>query len=157
MQQHTLHCYVNSLYTIFVTHTHTHTHTHTPIHTHRDWACTTCRDFGFIFLTLFLQSVHVHECTHLCTHTHTHTLTHTHTHTQTELVQLAETLGSYFSHCFYKAYMCMNVHTCVHTHVHTIHAHKHYTHTHTQRLGLYHLQRLWVLISHIVFTNRTCA
>ena len=33
-----------------------------------------------------------------------------HTHTQTGLVTLAVTLGSSFSHCLYKAYMCMNVH-----------------------------------------------
>ena len=54
---------------------------------------------------------------------------HTHTHTH-GLVQLAETLGSFFSH---KSYMSMNVHTCVraHTHTHThTHTHKH-THTHT--------------------------
>ena len=43
------------------------------------------------------------------------------------------TLGSYFSHCLYKAYMCMNVDTCAHTHAHT----------HTQRLGLYHLQSFY--------------
>ena len=60
-----LHCYVNSLYTIFVTHTRTHTHTHT--HTHR--ACTTCSDCAFLSRTLFLQSVCEHECTHLCAHT----------------------------------------------------------------------------------------
>ena len=89
------------------------THTHTCTHT--DWACNACSDFGFLFLTLSLQSVHVHECTHMCT---------AHTHTQTGLVPLAVTLGSYFSHCLYKAYMCMNVHTCAHTHAHT--------HTHTE-------------------------
>ena len=74
-------------------HVHTHTHTHTHIHTHTDWACTTCSDFGFLFLTLSLQSVHVHECTHMCTHTCMCT------HTQTGLVPLAVTLGSYFPHC----------------------------------------------------------
>ena len=92
------------------THTCTHAHTHTHTHTHTDWACTTCRDFGFLFLTLFSQIVHVHECTHLRARTHTHT------HTQTGLVPLAETMVSYFSHCFRKSYMCMNVHTCAHTH-----------------------------------------
>ena len=53
---------------------------HPPTHTHTDWACTTCSNFGFLFLILFYKaySVHVHECTHLCAHTHT---THTHTHT----------------------------------------------------------------------------
>ena len=60
-----LHCYVNSPYTIFITNTHTHT----------DWACTVCSDFGFLLLSLSLQSVHVHECTHMCTHTCTHTHT----------------------------------------------------------------------------------
>ena len=69
------HCYVNNPYTIFVTNTHTHTHTHTHMCTHTctcthiDWACNACSDFGFLFLTLSLQSVHVHECTRLCTHT----------------------------------------------------------------------------------------
>ena len=58
----------------------------------------TCSDVRFLFITLFLQSVHVHESTYLYTHTHTHT----HTHTQTGLVLLAVTLGSYFSHCYYK-------------------------------------------------------
>ena len=48
-------------------HAHTHTHTHT--HTHRDWARTTCNDLGFLFLTLFLQNIHVHKCTYLCTFT----------------------------------------------------------------------------------------
>ena len=87
------------------THTHTHSHTHThkhanathtlkhthTIHTHtrihRDWGCTTCSDFGFLFLTLFSfsRNVHVHECTHLCPHTCTHTYMHTHTHTHTHM------------------------------------------------------------------------
>ena len=64
------HCYVNSPYTIFVTNTYTHIHTHTHMCTHTrtcthtDWACNACSDFGFFFLTLSLQSVHVHECTH---------------------------------------------------------------------------------------------
>ena len=72
------HCYVNSRYTIFVINTHTHTYTHTCTHTrtctHTDWACNACSDFGYLFLTLSLQSVHVHECIHMCTHTHTHRL-----------------------------------------------------------------------------------
>ena len=51
---------------------------------------------------------------HICVHTHTEAL--------------AVTLGSYFSHCFYKAYMYMNVcaHLCAHTHTHT------HTRTHTE-------------------------
>ena len=64
---YTLNCYVNSLYTIFVPHTHTHTHTpHSCTHTQ---ARTTCSDINWVLIfTLFSQSVHVHECTHLCTH-----------------------------------------------------------------------------------------
>ena len=72
---YTLNCYVNSLYTIFVPHTHTHTHTRTHTHTHtnhtnaRTHARTTCSDINWVLIfTLFSQSVHVHECTHLCTH-----------------------------------------------------------------------------------------
>ena len=64
------HCYVNSSYTIFVTNTYTHTHTHMCTHTrtctHTDWACNACSDFGFFFLTLSLQSVH------MCMNVHTH-------------------------------------------------------------------------------------
>ena len=87
------------------THTHTATHAHTQCiytcmhahtHTHTDWAYTTCRDFGFLFLTLLSQIVHVHECTRLCAHTHAHTHTHTPTHAHTQ--------------CTY---------TCMHTHTHT--------------------------------------
>ena len=88
---------------------------------HKHRACTTCSDFGFLFLTLLLQSLDSHECTHLQIHcyvtsmctivvTHTHTPTHPHTHTHKQA--LAVTLGFYFSHCYHKAYMCMNVHTC---------------------------------------------
>ena len=78
-------------FTHLCAHTHTHTHIHVHTHhtrTHTDWACITCNDFGFLFLTLFSQSIHVHKCTHLCAractraHTHTHTHIHTHTHTQ---------------------------------------------------------------------------
>ena len=106
------------IHTYMYTHARTHTHTHT--HTHTDWACTTCRDCGFLFLILFSQIVHVHECTTLCTHTrshiHAHIHTCTHTHTQTGLVPLAETLSSFFSHCFHKVYMCMNyTRLCTHT------------------------------------------
>ena len=93
------HCIHKACTSIFVTNTHTHTHTHT----HTDWACTTCRYFGFLFLTLFSQIVHVHECTHMCTHTHAYA--HAHTHTQTGLVPLAVTLGSYYSR---STYMCNN-------------------------------------------------
>ena len=71
--------HVHELYTPVHTHmTHTymdtHTHTRTCTCTHTDWACTTCRYLGFLFLSLFSQIVHVHECS---THTHTHTHTHT--------------------------------------------------------------------------------
>ena len=120
--------------------THTCTHTHTCIHT--DWACTTCSDFGLMgsYFSHFIHKARahlallckkpVHHIRHKYTRTCTqHTHTHTHAQTQTGIVLLAVTLGSYFSHCLYKAYMCMNVHTCV---------------------RLYHLQRLWVLISHTV-------
>ena len=107
-------------------HTHdTHIDAHT--YTHTDWACTTCSDFGLLFLTLYSQSMYMCKkilahcyvnspytifvtntythTTHMCTHTHAHA------HTQTGLVTLAVPLSSYFSHCLYKAYMCMNVHT----------------------------------------------
>ena len=87
--------------------------------------------------------------THLPTvslHTRTNTSTpHTHTHTH-GLVQLAETLGSYFSH---KSYMSMNVHTCVRARTHT------HTHSLTQT-GLVPLAVTLVLISHTVFTKYTC-
>ena len=63
-----------------------HTNTSTP-HTHG-----LVQLAGFLFLTLFSQIEHVHECTHLCacthTHTHTHTYTHTHTLTHTGLYHL---------------------------------------------------------------------
>ena len=81
--------------------------THTRTCTHTDWACNACSDFGFLFPTLSLQSVHVHECRHMCTHTHAHTRTHTHT------------LGLYHLQSLYKAYMCMNEHTYTHVHTHT--------------------------------------
>ena len=95
-----------------------HTHTHT-------WACTTCRDFGFLFLT---QIVHVHECTHPCVRAHTHT--HTHSLTQTGLVPLAVTLVL-ISHTVFTKY---TVHACAHTHDTHIHGHTHtHTHTHTHK------------------------
>ena len=104
------------------THIHAHTHTHTHTHTRTDWACTTCSDFGLLFLTLYSQSMYMCKKTlaHcyvnspytifvINTYTHTHTLTcahtHAHAHTQTGLVTLAVTLGSYFSHYLYKAYI----------------------------------------------------
>ena len=144
-REHALRTCIVTCHTLYLcTHTHTHTHTHTRVHTHthtqRDWACITCSDFGFFF---FSQIVHVHECTHLCTHTHahTHTCTHIHAHTHTDWAcTTCSDFGFFFSYCFHKSYMCMNVQ---YTHVHT--------HAHTHRLGrLYHLQRLWVLISHTI-------
>ena len=134
----------------------THKQAHT--HTHTDWACTTCSDFGLLFLTLYSQSMYMRKntlahcyvyspytifITNIHTHIHSHVHTHAHAHTQTGLVTLAVTLGSYFSHCLYKAYMCMNVHTCAHTHA--------CAHTHT---GLVPLAET---LGHTVFTNRTCA
>ena len=106
------------MYTPVCTHIHAHTHTHT--HTHTDWACTNCSDFGFLFFILFLQSVHVHESTHMCTHTHAHK--HTHTLTDWACTTCSD-FGFLFLTIFTNHYMCMNVHTCVHTHSHT--------HTHT--------------------------
>ena len=72
------------------THIHAHTHTHT--HTHTDWACTTCSDFGLLFLTLYSQSMYM--CKKILAHCYvnspyttfvTNTYTHTHmcTHTRT--------------------------------------------------------------------------
>ena len=66
------------------THVHTHIHTHTERERERererdrDWACTTCSDFGFLFFTLFLQSIDLHTClfTIFVTHIHMHTRTH---------------------------------------------------------------------------------
>ena len=145
------------MYTPVHTHmTHTYMHTHTHTHTHTDWACTMCSDFGLLFLTLYSQSMYMCKKTlaHCYvnspytifvtnTYTHIHTLTcahtHAHAHTQTGLVTLAVTLGSYFSHCLYKAYMCMNVDTCAHTHT--------CTHTHTD----------WACTTCRVFTKCTCA
>ena len=97
------------------------------------------------------------------THAHTQTHTHTHNHTQTGLVQLAVTLGSYFSHCIHKAHTCAwmytldcyvnslytifvpphththtTTHSCTHTYTHTTtHTHNH-THTHTHNHTLMH-------------------
>ena len=52
-------------------------HTHTPHTPHTQTELVPFAAVGFLFLTLFLQCVHVHECTRLCAHTHTHTHTHT--------------------------------------------------------------------------------
>ena len=108
---------MHELYTPVHTHmTHTymdtHIHTHTHTHTHTERACTTCSDIGSYFSHKVYMCMNVHACAHTHdTHIHAHTHTHTHTLTQTGLVTLAVTLGSSFSHCLYKAYMCMNVHT----------------------------------------------
>ena len=87
-----LHCYVNSLYTIFITHTHTctltctHTHTHTHAHSHAHIHTQT----GFVplsvtlgsYFSLFSLSVYVHECTHLhCYVNSLYTIFVTHTQT----------------------------------------------------------------------------
>ena len=129
---------------------HTHTHIHTHIHSHRLGLYHLVRLWALISHTVFTK--HVNMCKNKLahcyvntifvtnTHTqHTHTCehTHAHAHTQTGLVTLAVTLGSYFSHCLYKAYMCMNVHTCAHTHAHT--------------------HRDWACTTCRVFTKRTCA
>ena len=118
------------------THAYMHTHSHTHRHTHTDWTCTTCGDFGSYFSHCIHKActcarTHLHcyvnsPYTIFVTNTHTHTHTHMHTHRQ-GFVPLADTLGSYFSHCFHKSYMCMNVHRCAHTHAY---AHTH-AHTHT--------------------------
>ena len=103
------------------THTHTHTHTpHTHTHTHTETglvplavtlgsyfshcihtACTCARTHLHCYVNspyiIFVTHTHKH------THAHTHKHTHAHAHTQTGLVLLADTLGSYFSHCLYKA------------------------------------------------------
>ena len=104
--------YLPHTYYYTLAHTNTHaTHTHTrPCHTH----------------TNTHTNMPIPQ-----THKHTHYATHT--HAQTGLVPLAVTLGSYFSHHFYKAYMCMYVHmkiafvTIFVTHTHTN------TYTHTDR------------------------
>ena len=116
--------------TCLCAHTHTHTHTHTYTHTLTQTGLVPLGETlgSYISHCIHKACKHVqeHTCTLLCkyhihhkhTHTHTHTCAHTHAHahTQTGLVTLAVTLGSYFSHCLYKAYMCMNVYTCAHTH-----------------------------------------
>ena len=129
-------------------------HTHTHIHTTHTLTQTGLVPLGetlgsYISHCIHKACKHVQEqtCTLLCkyhirhkhTHTtHTHMCTHTCTCTHTDwLVTLAVTLGSYFSHCLYKAYMCMNVHTCAHTHAHT--------------------HRDWACTTCRVFTKRTCA
>ena len=75
--------------------------------------------------------MNVHTCAH----------THAHTHTQTGLLPLAMTLGSYFSHCFHKAYMCMNVHTCAHIMQIAYTPYSSHTHTHTHTHTVIHMAK----------------
>ena len=124
-------------------------------HTHTDWACS---DLWLLFLTLYSQS------TYMCNNTpcivmacyatiamvnslYTPPHTHTHTHTQTGLVPLAETLGSYFSHCFHKVYMYMNVHTCAHT----------LLCTQPDTIYLSHIQHIHIQYTCIVTEMESCA
>ena len=124
---HTTHTYM---------HTHTHTHIHT--HTHTDWACTTCSDFGLLFLTLYSQSMYM--CKNTLAHCYvnspytiivTNTYTHTHTHTHSHVHTLRH----------------MHTHTCAHTLLCTQPVHHifvtHTAHTHTVHL---HLLRKWNLV-----------
>ena len=111
-----------------VIHVHSLTSEHT-IETNLKWA-------KICAFTLCTTPTHPHTHTQIHidnTPTHPHTHTHTHTQTQTGLVPLAVTLGSYFSHCFHKSYMCTNAH--VRTHMTHTTAHTH-THTHTHRVPL---------------------
>ena len=94
-----LHCYVHYLHTIFDTYTHTNTQTCLHAQTEPVPLAVTLRSY----FSLFSQNIHVHECTHV--YTNVHTCTHTHTEDS-----LAVIWGSYFSHCFHKAY--------THTHTH---------------------------------------
>ena len=153
------HTHTHPCHTHAHTHTHaTHAHTHTPM-PHTDWAfiTCTCSDFGLLFLTLFSHSVQLRECTHL--HCYVNSLyTIFVTHTQSEIVPLAMTLGSYFSHCFHKAYMCMNVHTCLHTHTHTHTQTYTRTHTHTHTgTGLVQLAGTLGSYVSLCFHKATCA
>ena len=103
-------------------------------------------NFGFLFLTLLSQSVHVHECTHLCAHTHTHTHTHTHCYVNslyTIFVTHTAHTNSAHTHTHVQ-YTCivMEMESCA-QHIHTLmystlvrtHTMKNieqvYTHTHT--------------------------
>ena len=131
---YTLDCYVNSLYTIFVTHTHIHTH----IHTHTTRALntqvrTTCSDITWVLnFTLFSQSVHVHECTHLCTHIVMYTactpyICHTYsTYTYSILALLRKWIlvhNTYIHSCtvhLYTRILMKNIkHVYTHSHTHT--------------------------------------
>ena len=131
---YTLDCYVNSLYTIFVTHTHIHTHIHT--HTTRalnTQARTTCSDINWVLnFTLFSQSVHVHECTHLCTHIVMYTactpyICHTYsTYTYSTLALLRKWIlvhNTYVHSCtvhLYARILMKNIkHVYTHSHTHT--------------------------------------
>ena len=86
---YTLDCYVNSLYTILITHTHTHTHTHTPlVPTHTGLVPLAVTSVGFSFSHCFHEvymCMNIHTCAHtlLCTQPVHHIfVTHTaHTHT----------------------------------------------------------------------------
>ena len=153
---------MHELYTPVHTHiTHTHTHTHTQtglvplavtlgsyfshcIHKARTCARTHLHCYVNSPYTIFVTNI-----------THKHTHTHTHTH-RAGLVPLAETLGSYFSHCFHKSYMCMNVHICAHTHA--------YAHTHTQTglvplavtLGSYFSHCLYKAYMNVHICTHTC-
>ena len=89
------HCFhkasCTSIYTLHICHTRTHTHTHTNTHTHTQtartqtnthkhthahtnthtdcMACTTCSNFGFLFLHCFhkvYMYINIHTCLHTC-------------------------------------------------------------------------------------------
>ena len=120
---------------------HTHTHTHGLVQL-----------AGFLFLTLFSQIEHVHECTHLCARSHTHTHTHTHTLTQRGLVPLAVTLVL-ISHT---KCTCARMYTPVHTHMTHTYMHTH-THTHTQTGLVPCAVTLGSYFSHCILKACTCA
>ena len=113
---------------------------HTCAHTHS----TTCSDFGFLFLTLslFSQSVHVHECTHLCTHIVMYTactpcICHTYmysTYTYSTLALLRKwnlVHNTYIHSCTVHLYACIlmkNIkHVYTHSHTHMYIARKVYS------------------------------
>ena len=137
-----------------------HTHmTHTYEHTHTDWACTTCSDFGLLFLTLYSQSMYMRKntlahCyvnspyTIFVTNTYTHTYTHTHmcTHTRTcTHTDWACNACSDFGFLFLTlSLQSVHVHECTHMCTHTCMC----THTHIQT-GLVPLA---VTLGHTVFT-----
>ena len=118
-----------------MTHTYMHTHTHTHTHSHR-LACTTCSDFGLLFLTLYSQSMYMCKktlahcyvnspytifVTNTYTHTYTHTLTWAHTdwacNACSDFGFLFLTLSLQSVHVHECTHMC--THTCTHTHTHT--------------------------------------